>query len=132
MTATMIEKTQDNATNAMPSHCGQTYLPKVDILEKPDELLLIADVPGATADGIDVELEHGTLTIHAHVGACCVKPESSYLLREYGRGDYHRSFKISEHIDTDKMSAEVSNGVLTLHLPKAEALKPRKITVKSI
>ena len=132
MTATTIEKTQNEVTKAGPSHCGQTYLPNVDIIEKPDELLLIADVPSATADGINIEFEHGTLTIHARVGACCDSPKSGYLLREYGRGDYHRSFKISEHIDTDKMSAEVSHGVLTLHLPKAEAVKPRKITVKSI
>ena len=51
------------------------------------------------------------------------------LLREYGVGDYYRSFQVSEAIDAGKISAEYADGVLTLHLPKAEAVKPRKIAV---
>ena len=54
-----------------------------------------------------------------------------YFLREYGVGDYYRSFQISEAIDAGKISAEYADGVLTLHLPKTEAVKPRKIAVSA-
>jgi HSP20 family protein len=52
------------------------------------------------------------------------------LLFEYGVGDFYRAFSISQHIDWQKIAAELKNGVLTVHLPKAETVKPKKIAVK--
>ena len=57
--------------------------------------------------------------------------EREFVYGEYGIGDFYRSFTISETIDAEKISAELHNGVLTLHLPKVEAVKPRKIAVKA-
>ena len=112
------------------TRCGCYYRPSVDILERPDELIVEADVPGATADQIDINFEEGMLTIDAKV-----KPrqpeDQEYLVREYGVGDYRRTFHVSEAIDPAKIVAEFSDGVLTLHLPKAEAARPRKIPVKN-
>ncbi|MBN1908744.1 MAG: Hsp20/alpha crystallin family protein [Pirellulales bacterium] len=108
------------------TRCGCEYRPNVDILEKVDELVVVADVPGAAADSIDVDFKEGMLSIHAPVP----QPEArNDLLREYGVGDYYRTFRVSEAIDASKISAEYSDGVLTLHLPKVEAAKPRKISV---
>lgn len=107
---------------------GVFYRPNVDILEKPEELLVLADIPGAPGDNVDIHFEDGTLTIHAKV-----EPRyehSEFLLQEYGVGDYWRTFEISEAIDASKISAEYSDGVLTLHLPKAESAKPRKIEIR--
>lgn len=109
---------------------GCCYRPSVDILEQGDELLVLADVPGAKSDAIDVKFEDGMLEIYA-----AVTPRrdagSRYLRQEYGIGDYYRTFQVSEAIDAARISAEYADGVLTLHLPKAEAVKPRKIAVST-
>ncbi|MCL4195272.1 MAG: Hsp20/alpha crystallin family protein, partial [Thermoguttaceae bacterium] len=57
--------------------------------------------------------------------------ECEFLGGEYGIGDYYRVFNIGEDIDNERISAELSHGVLTIHLPKTEAVKPRKIAVKT-
>ncbi len=54
----------------------------------------------------------------------------SYVLHEYGIGDFHRAFEVSETIDVERISAEYRDGVLTLHLPKLEKVKTRKIEVR--
>ncbi len=59
------------------------------------------------------------------------RKHSAYLLREYGVGDFYRTFRVSEQIDASRIEAEYADGVLKLHLPKVEAVKPRKITVKA-
>lgn len=128
---TSIEKRVAPADQAESTRGGNTYVPAVDIVEHEDELLLLADVPGAEADGIDIHYERGELTLTARV-APRQNPESDYLLHEYGVGDFVRTFRVGEAIDASRIEAEVSNGVLTLHLPKAEAAKTRKIAVKAV
>jgi len=87
-------------------------------------------VPGTTVENIGVDFEDGALTIHAKVEPR-QEENTEFLVREYGVGDYYRTFRVSEAIDSAKISAEYADGVLTLHLPKAEATKPRKIEVKA-
>ncbi|MBN1395909.1 MAG: Hsp20/alpha crystallin family protein [Pirellulales bacterium] len=126
----ILKPEAESAVAAERIRGGQCYRPNVDILEEDDELLVLADVPGAKADSIYVKFEDGTLEIHA-----AVEPRQNdgqeYLLREYGLGDYYRSFQVSEAIDAGKISANYADGVLTLRLPKAESLKPRKIAVET-
>ncbi len=126
--STLTKPAADNTNAVEETRCGCYYRPNVDILEKEDELLVLADVPGASGDDIDVDFEDGTLTIDAKVPARDDK-DAEYLVREYGVGNYHRTFQVSEAIDGQKISAEYADGVLSLHLPKAEAAKPRKISI---
>lgn len=109
----------------------QEYSPLVDIIEKPEEWLLVADLPGATAENIAIDFERGTLSLHAPVRKRRESANANEMLTEYGVGDYRRSFQIGEGVDANRMSAEFKNGVLTLRLPKAEAAKARKITVRT-
>ena len=108
-----------------------TYIPVVDIIEKRDELMLLADVAGAKAENIDINYDKGLLTIQARVEPRQNLEKTEYLLQEYGVGDFSRTFEVGEGIDPNKIVAEVKDGLLTLHLPKSEAFKPRKITVKT-
>jgi HSP20 family molecular chaperone IbpA len=102
----------------------------VDIVETADELTVSADLPGVKAEDVDINFDNGTMTI---VGkAPNRRPEGTTpVLTEYGVGDFHRSFEVSEKIQADKISAEFAHGVLTLHLPKGEAIKPRKIALQT-
>ena len=128
---TRNEKQTETAARAFEhTRSGQSYRPDVDIAETEDALLLYADMPGASADKIDINFENGTLTIHGTVE----ERQSEgvrFLSREYGIGDYYRSFDVSERIDPSKISAEYVNGVLQVVLPKSDAVKPRKIVVRS-
>ena len=125
-----IEKRPTEVTRAERTQSGRVYVPNVDIIEKADELLVMADVPGARAEEIDIHFERGVLTIDAHVKPRRDESKTRYLLREYGVGDFSRRFEVDDKIDASRIVADVKNGVLTLHLPKADEIKPRKITVK--
>lgn len=122
------ETATDGVAGAERTRSGCCYRPNVDILEQADELLVLADVPGAKSDAIKVNFEDGNLTIHARVDPR-QDPDQELLLCEYGVGDYYRSFRVSEAIDAGGITAAYADGVLTLHLPKAAAVKPRKINV---
>jgi len=107
------------------------YIPKTDIYETKEEIVLIADVPGTSEDSLDVTLEKNIITINAYVD----EMETEGIKRiysEYESGDYQRSFKLSDEIDQSKIKAVVSNGELRLHLPKAEPVKAKKIKVKTV
>ena len=109
---------------------GPWFRPDIDIYETTDELVVLADIPGATGDNVDIRFENGLLTVNAHIDQR--QPEEHrYLIREYAIGDYSRTFQVSEDVDASRITAELAEGVLTVHLPKAEAAKPRKIQVQS-
>ena len=102
--------------------------PRVDVFENEHELLVVADVPGAAKDSIDVRFEGGELRLEARRGTA---PEGQALAEEYRAADYKRAFAMPEGIDAEKIAAELSNGVLTVHLPKSSAKKPRRIDVRA-
>ena len=108
----------------------RVYMPRTDIYETADELVLVMDVPGADDQSVQVTLEKNVLTISAY--PAYTKFENHTLAyAEYGEGDYQRSFALSDEIDRTRIEAKVRNGVLTLHLPKAGEVKPDKISVKA-
>jgi HSP20 family protein len=122
-TATETTATTEHARNV------RTYVPNVDIVECENEIVVLADVPGATADHIHVDYENGVLEFRAEVQPRQQATQTRYLLREYAVGDYARSFRLGKAIDPAGIRAELKDGVLTLHLPKAEPAKRRTIQV---
>ena len=106
------------------------YAPQVDIIERKDDIVVIADMPGVDENSVDITLEKNVLTIYGRVDA--YTPESHRLsLSEDGIGDYQRVFTLSDEIDRDKIQATVKNGVLRLVMPKAEVAKTRKIPIQA-
>jgi len=101
--------------------------PLANIAESKDGYVLEAEMPGVSKDGLEITVENGELTIVGHRAA--VETRGRELYRESRATDYRRSFELDPSIDTAKISAKIEQGVLTLQLPKAEAVKPRKITV---
>ena len=130
MTDTQVQ--ESNCCQAQDAACSQeskTYSPRFDIRETDDELVLYGDLPGVLPEDLDIRFENRELSIQAKVTPrhCQGKTHCN----EYGVGDYHRTFSVAETIDGEAISAELKNGVLTLHLPKAEAVKPRRIKVQA-
>ncbi len=105
-----------------------TVTPRVDVYESANELLLVADIPGATKESVSIQLDKGQLTIEASRRE---EKVGSPLVAEYRSIDYARVFAIPQGIDGSKIDAQLSGGVLRLRLPKSEALKPRRIEVRA-
>lgn len=104
------------------------YAPLVDIYENNEELLVVADLPGVAKEDLGISLEKGQLTIE---GRRKEATTGAALATEYRPLDFRRAFLIPNGIDTDRIAAELNNGVLRVHLPKAASLKPRRIEVKA-
>jgi HSP20 family molecular chaperone IbpA len=102
-------------------------VPPVDIYETGEALTVIADLPGVGKDGVDVRVEDGVLTIK---GKSDYTPPANILLGEFTLQGYYRQFQLTDEVDQNRISAESKNGVLTIHLPKAEKSKPKQIKVK--
>jgi HSP20 family protein len=108
----------------------EAYIPPIDIHEAADGLKLEADLPGATEQSLQIELEDNVLSLYAKVDSPA--PEGARLLHEeYRLGDYRRSFILSDEVDRERIAAELKNGVLTLFLPKAERARTRRIEIKA-
>ncbi len=118
------EKTPESYRDRVP-----VLSPPVDIYENEQEILLLADVPGVQEDGLSITLEKNELALHAkrHLA----EEPGSVLARDFRDGDYYRSFMVPQGIDAEKVEAELKNGVLHVHLPKSDGLKPRRIQVKA-
>jgi HSP20 family protein len=106
----------------------KVYVPKTDIYETKDTIVLIADMAGVDEKSVGITLEKDILTIYG-----TVEPLSfngySFNYAEYDVGDYHRAFTISNEVDRDKIEAKVKYGVLHVTLHKAAQTKVRKIAI---
>lgn len=104
--------------------------PAVNIIETEDGLVLTADIPGAIKESLDVNVEKGILTISAPAQH---KLYGTSTYQEFELvGSYYRQFAIPESLDHEKAKAEYVNGILTLRVPKAQAVKPKRIAVKVV
>jgi len=134
MTTELTTQTQEMKSRekqALPregTRPGWLFRPDVDIVERPDEFVVSADLPGVDESGVSVELADGVLTIDARL-AEPPDPAWRQVYGEYRTGGYQRKFALAETIDAAKIRAAMNDGVLTLNLPKMERHRPRQIPV---
>lgn len=128
----MATTTQNLATRnqGTPERVNQRSItsPLVDVFENANELIVYADVPGATKDSVAIHVDKGQLTLEARRDT---SERGSAIFAEYRAADYYRVFTVPQGIDASKIEAELSSGVLRVKLPKSESLKPRKIEIKA-
>ena len=125
----MTERNDERNVQAREeTRSNEKYIrPAVNIIETEEGPVLTADIPGASKDALDVNVEKGILTISAPVQHS-MPGTSAY--REFELANYYRQFTIPESLDHDKSKAEYVNGILTLRVPKAEVAKPKRIAVQ--
>lgn len=120
---------QELATNTGELTREGTYFsPAVDIYGNEKELVLLADMPGVSADNVEIDLRDNVLTI---LGRVQVEDKGEELLSEYRTGNYFRNFRVTDVIDQSKITASMSDGVLKLVMPKAEKAVPKKIPISN-
>jgi HSP20 family molecular chaperone IbpA len=103
--------------------------PDVDIIEKEKEFVLYADLPGVRKEDLEITIDEDKLTI---IGKpyIDISEKAQILYQEFEPITFRRSFLLSNVINKDKIKANLQDGILTLILPKAEKLQPRKIEIK--
>ncbi len=94
--------------------------PPCDVYENDNEWLITADLPGVAKDALSLHLDKNDLTIEARRG------EGEW---NQGFAGFQRTYTVPAGVDGEKVTAELNNGVVAIHLPKSEAIKPRQITV---
>lgn len=105
-------------------------MPPVNVFEDAAGITLYADLPGVPKDKLNLQVEADTLTIEGELSLDT--PEGmEAIYAEIGLARYRRVFTLSKELDSEKISAELRNGVLTLRIPKAEHAQPRRIEVKA-
>jgi len=123
------EKQELETSGAERTRSRRAFVPRADIYETNDAIVVVADMPGVTPESVDITLEQDVLTINGFVDEA--RPEGYALAyAEYAVGDYVRSFTLSNQIDQSKIEARMTDGVLRLHLPKAQPTT-RKIAISA-
>jgi len=117
-----VEKKQEST---IPS---RVFLPVTDIFESEQALTVVLEMPGVSKDSAEIGIESDILTITGRIDFSKYEGLQP-LYTEYNIGHYSRSFQISSKIEQEGITAELTNGVMTLVLPKAEKAKPRRISV---
>ena len=121
---------EDEATALELTRPGPVFVPAVDIFEEDGNTTVLADMPGVKPDKLTIDLHENVLTMTGDAEDPAGENEEE-VFREYNVGRYYRQFTVSDNIDQDKIEAKLTDGVLRLVLPKAEASKQRQIKIKT-
>lgn len=106
--------------------------PNIDIRELEDAFLIEAEMPGVRASDVELTIENGVLTVSAVAGEPEAAPTGGrFLVREFGRARFERSFRVPDVVDVEAIAAETRHGLLTVRLPKREQARSRRIEVIS-
>jgi len=110
-----------------------SFIPDVDIVEKADEHLITAEIPGVDAKDLSVDITGDTLTIKGEKTECSEQKDKNYQLQERHHGAFLRSFPLPRGVDTNKVKAAFDKGILSVSLPKKNGAAPevKNITIST-
>jgi HSP20 family molecular chaperone IbpA len=104
--------------------------PPIDIYESDDGLVLLADLPGVSANDLEVQVQDNKLTLFGRRQES-LDEGTRVVHQEYPSADFLRSFILSEDVDHERISAHINDGVLEIRLPRAAKSAPRRIQVQT-
>jgi len=107
-----------------------TTPPAIDIIERPDALVVKAELPGVEKDNIDISVQENRLTISGKIEQDKEEKKEDFYYSERSYTSYSRTVEMPCKVNAEKIKAHLKNGVLTVTLPKAEDVKAKKITVE--
>ena len=107
-----------------------TAYPKVNVYEYDDKIGLLAEIPGLKKKQLNIEVEDGVLTISGDKHNILDETDAKILRRELKQSSFKRSFELGELLDGDNISANFTDGILSISIPKLEPEKPKKKSVK--
>ena len=116
---------------ARPVVEGKGARPPINVLQSDDGFTVTAEVPGVRSEDLTVEAEGDVLRLSGERTGSDGVPGDAYHRRERRTGEFTREIRLPAGLDTDKVEASLTDGILSVHMPKAEAAKPRKIEVKA-
>jgi HSP20 family protein len=109
---------------------GATFAPPLDVAENKEEVVVVAELPGVKKEDVKISIEKGVLTIGGERKVDSLSGDARGLLREHQKGKFTRAVRLPYEINAGKVSAELSDGLLRIVLPKAEAARAHEITVR--
>lgn len=119
--------------DSWPENTGlfdRSFSPSLDVEERDDEFTVTVDLPGVSEKDIDITVANNVLTIRGEKhGEKEANEKSRYYRKETWSGTFQRTVSLPNTVDAEKVKAGMENGVLSVHLPKREEAKPRRITV---
>ncbi len=118
---------ENNGSAAAHTQTEKFIMPVASVNETPEGYTLELEMPGVSKDGLEIAIENNELSIVGRKQSA--EPDGTVVHRESRPHHYHRAFEIDPSIDTARISARISQGVVMLTLPKAEEVKPRRIAV---
>ena len=110
---------------------AQRWAPAMDLVEGEDHYLLKADLPGVSEEDVTIEVENGVLTLSGERKAEHERSERGFYRIERAFGRFQRQLTLPEGIDTEAVTAHFDRGVLSVHIPKPEKVKPRRVAIGS-
>ncbi len=110
---------------------GVSGMPAIDLYQDNDQVVIKASLPGLKPDDVQITLADNILTLRGEFRQEQEKKETTYHIREQHFGQFERSVMLPTDVQADKVKADFENGILTVTMPKAEAVKPRMITIKA-
>ena len=126
-----MDRLFDDAFTRPLGQSGVSGMPAIDLYQTDNEVVVKASLPGLKPDDVQITITNGVMTLRGEFKQDEDHQEATYHIREHRSGSFERALTLPVDVQSDKAKAEFEDGMLTVTLPKAEAVKPRTITVKA-